>query len=77
MEVITQKIVGRIDQKFRSAANYFQTLGEYEFLPMHKFEPNERQSRFKFYDALIAKTSGAHFGRPCIMMMRENESDTR
>lgn len=77
IEVINLKIVGRIDQKYRLASNYFQSLGEYEYLPMHKFEPNERRSRFKFYEALISKTSGAHFGRPYIMMMRENESDTR
>ena len=79
MEVVNQKIVGKIDNKYRTAANAFQLLGEFEYLPLHEFEPKERRSRFKFYEALIAKISGAHFGRPYIMMMleSENENDLR
>ena len=77
MEVVNQKVIGKIDKKYRAAASAFQSLGEFEYLPLHEFEPNERRSRFKYYEALIAKSPGAHFGRPYIMMMRENESDLR
>ena len=77
MKVVNQKVIGKIDKKYRAAASAFQSLGEFEYLPLHEFEPNERRSRFKYYEALIAKSPGAHFGRPYIMMMRENESDLR
>jgi hypothetical protein len=77
MEVVIQKIVGKVDPKYRSAANAFRALGEFQYMLLHSFEPKDRRTRFKFYDAIVGKINGAHFGRPFIMMMRENENDSR
>lgn len=77
MEVINQQIVGKIDQKYKAVANAFQALGEFEFMALHKYEPKDKHARFIFYAAIKEKKNGAHFGRPFILMMRVNESDTR
>ena len=61
MEVINLKVIGKIDKKYRSAASAFQVLGEYQFLPLLKFEPSERRARLKFYEALMTRTAGGNY----------------
>jgi hypothetical protein len=77
MEVINTKTSKEVDKKYKTTATAFQALKEYEFIPLSKYEPTERRSRFKFYEALQLKQHGAHFGRPLILTVRENESDLR
>ena len=45
MEVVNQKIVGRIDEKYKTVANAFQLLGEFEYLNLSRTE-GDKDSKF-------------------------------
>ena len=45
MEVVNQKIVGRIDEKYKTAANAFQLLGEFKYLNLSRTK-GDKDSKF-------------------------------
>ena len=45
MEVVNQKIVGRIDEKYKTVANALQLLGEFEYLNLSRTE-GDKDSKF-------------------------------